>query len=86
VLARPAHATGPRGLWLITDGRPTVRGGSPAAGRHAALAAASLLARQAIPAAVLDTEPGPVRLGFARALAKQLGAEYAHVDSFLRSN
>jgi len=63
-------------LVVVTDGRAT--GGRDAlahAGR-----AAGLLAAQGTASVVLDCESGPVRLGLARTLAGQLGAQAVTLD------
>lgn len=60
-------------LVVVTDGRSA--GDEASLGRSAALAA-----RAADDRLVIDTEPGPIRLGRARALAALLGARFASLD------
>ncbi|GAB4425056.1 MAG: hypothetical protein Kow0031_04410 [Anaerolineae bacterium] len=60
-------------LVLVTDGRGNV--GQPAQVRQAASALAG------VPALVLDSEQGFVRLGSAREVAGWLGADYLRLDS-----
>jgi magnesium chelatase subunit D len=59
-------------LVVVTDGRHT-SGGDPAA-------AAALLARERVPAVVVDCETGPVRLGLAGRLAEVLHAEWLPLE------
>jgi magnesium chelatase subunit D len=65
-------------LVLVSDGRANVAlaNGDPFAD---ALAQARLLRAAGIGAVVVDTEDGPVRLGRARILALELGAEYVRL-------
>lgn len=60
-------------LVVVTDGRHT-RGVDP-------VAAAGLLARDRIPAVVVDCESGPVRLGLAARLAGALGGDWLPLGS-----
>ncbi|MET0266559.1 MAG: VWA domain-containing protein, partial [Duganella sp.] len=79
-LARAAANAGSRGanpplLVLLTDGKGNValsEGGDP---WRQALALAEALAQQRLPALVIDTENGYLRLGRAAQLAQALGAE-----------
>jgi magnesium chelatase subunit D len=63
---------------LVSDGRANVAlaNGDPFAD---ALAQARLLRAAGIGAVVVDTEDGPVRLGRARTLAVELGAQYVRL-------
>jgi len=65
-------------LVLVSDGRANVAlaNGDPFAD---ALARARLLRAAGIGAVVVDTEDGPIRLGRARILALELGAEYVRL-------
>jgi len=65
---------------LVTDGRAT--GGADPMGE--ALRAASSLAGLGAPALVVDAEEGPVRLGFARGIARALAAPCVRLED-LRS-
>jgi magnesium chelatase subunit D len=65
---------------LVTDGRAT--GGADPMGE--ALRAASHLAGLGAPALVVDAEEGPVRLGFARGVARALAAPCVRLEE-LRS-
>jgi magnesium chelatase subunit D len=63
-------------LVLVTDGRATW----PAAGAfEAALAEAARLGRMRVRGLCIDMEVGRVRFGQARALARELNADYAHI-------
>ncbi len=53
-------------LLVLTDGR---------------LSSAPALAASLCPALLVDIESAPIRLGRARALASQLGAQYCHIDN-----
>ena len=68
---------------VVTDGRATSAGPSPATGPSgtgdptaAALAAAAEIATAGIEALVVDAENGDIRLGLARRLAETMGAHY----------
>lgn len=63
-------------LVLMTDGRPT--SGLDPLGE--ALRAARRLAGRRVPAIVVDTEDGPVRLGLARVVAGAMGARYIRLE------
>ena len=63
-------------LVVVTDGRAT---GGPGAVADAHRTAAQLAARR-VPAVVIDTEQGFVRLGLAAELARCLGAPHVEVD------
>jgi magnesium chelatase subunit D len=73
--------TGDRGLApllvVVTDGRATRGGDDPDAAAHAA---AAPIARDRIPAVVVDAETGSPRLGLARDLAVAMGAEHVLLD------
>jgi len=60
-----AHPTEQQRLLLVTDGRLKEWPGLP---------------RFVCPALLVDIESGPVRLGRAMQLARQLGAEYRHIE------
>jgi magnesium chelatase subunit D len=77
-LASTGQRTAVPTLVLVSDGRANVAlaNGDPFAD---ALAQASLLRAAGIAAVVVDTEDGPVRLGRARILALELGAEYVRL-------
>ena len=63
---------------VVTDGRATSAGPSPATGPiPVALAAAADIAAAGIEALVVDAEDGDLRLGLARQLAEAMGATYA---------
>ena len=67
-------------LIVITDGRataPLVPGGDAAA---EAMKEAERIARRKLPAAVIDTETGFVKLGLAKKLAQKMNASYFRVD------
>jgi magnesium chelatase subunit D len=65
-------------LVVVTDGRATgARGGDHVGQAHAA---AGLLAAGGTAAVVVDCESGPVRLGLAAALGRQLGAETLRLE------
>jgi magnesium chelatase subunit D len=72
------RATVPK-LVVVSDGRANVAlaGGDPYAD---ALAQARVLRASGVGAVVVDTEEGAVRLGRARALAVELGAEYVRLS------
>ncbi|MFS3130820.1 VWA domain-containing protein [Nocardioides sp. Bht2] len=59
-------------LLLITDGRATAGNDAVARSQQAAAHLAAL----GVPAVVIDSEDGPMRLGLARRLAAHLGAEH----------
>jgi magnesium chelatase subunit D len=64
-------------LVLVTDGRATW----PAAGAfETALAEAARLGRMRVRGLCIDMEVGRVRFGQARALARELNADYAHIQ------
>lgn len=54
-------------LLILTDGR---------------LRESAALERSLCPAMLVDIESAPIRLGRARQMAEQLGAEYRHIDTF----
>lgn len=65
---------------LLTDGRgnlPLRPGGDPEA---QAVEVAGLLGRSGVAGLVIDTEAGPVRLGLARAIAREWGADCRPLD------
>ncbi|MBQ4421546.1 MAG: hypothetical protein II880_00495, partial [Schwartzia sp.] len=67
-------------LIVITDGRattPLVPGGDATA---EAMNEAERIAKRKLPAAVIDTENGFVKLGLAKKLAKKMEASYFRVD------
>lgn len=66
-------------LVLVTDGRANAApaGLDPV---RAAAARAEVLRSMDVDALVVDTEQGPVRLGIARALARQLGGEHVRLE------
>ena len=67
-------------LIVITDGRattPLVPGGDATA---EAMNEAERIAKRTLPAAVIDTETGFVKLGLAKKLAKKMEASYFRVD------
>jgi magnesium chelatase subunit D len=66
---------------LLTDGRANVGfgGGNPLTD---AVAAAAALARRGVRALAIDTETGPVRMGWTRRIADALGAECRTLDEF----
>jgi magnesium chelatase subunit D len=64
-------------LVVVTDGRAT--GGADAVARS--LAAAGHVAGLGVSTVVIDGEDGPLRLGLAARLARQLGAEYLPVSA-----
>ncbi len=72
-------------LVLLSDGKANValQGGDP---WKESLALASLLARRGIPALVLDTETGYLRLGRASQLAQALGAECLTLEELSAEN
>jgi magnesium chelatase subunit D len=66
-------------LVLVSDGRATA--GPPGADPvQSALAAASAVRRQGVPAVVVDAEDGPTRLGLAAELAVAMGARYLTLE------
>lgn len=62
---RRSHPGERQQLWLLTDGR---------------LRELPALAPLSCPALLIDIESGPLRLGRARTLAAELGAEYRHIN------
>jgi magnesium chelatase subunit D len=62
---------------VVTDGRATRGGDDPVAAAHRA---AALVARDGIPAVVVDAETGSPRLGLARDLATAMGAELVALE------
>jgi magnesium chelatase subunit D len=73
-------------LVLLSDGKANVAlndGGDP---WQETLRFAELLADRSIPALVLDTETGYLRLGRARQLANALGAEYLTLEELSAEN
>jgi magnesium chelatase subunit D len=75
-----AAGNAPPLLVLLTDGKANValsEGGDP---WRESLAMADMLAERGVPALVLDTESGYLRLGRAAQLAQALGAEYLTLE------
>jgi magnesium chelatase subunit D len=76
-----AGRTGDRALAplvvVVTDGRATRGGDDPVAAAHRA---AARIARDRMPAVVVDAEVGPARLGLARDLALAMAAEHVLLD------
>ncbi|TAN71322.1 MAG: VWA domain-containing protein [Methylobacter sp.] len=73
-------------LVLLSDGRANVAlrvGNDP---WQESLSFAALLAERGVPALVLDTETGYLRLGKARQLAEALGAEYLTLEELSAEN
>ncbi len=73
VISRAAPR-GPVTVVLVTDGRATAAGTSPAAASSDATEAARDLARAGVTVVVVDSERGRTRLGRARELAERAGA------------
>jgi magnesium chelatase subunit D len=63
-------------LVVVTDGRAT---GGPNAITHAHTAARKLASRRELTSIVVDAESGPVRLGLAAALARELGGQHVTI-------
>jgi len=80
LLRQPGERERPVLLVLLSDGRANVAldGGEPMADAYAQ---ARGLRQAAVPALVLDSETGPVRLGLARKLATELGADYQELGA-----
>jgi len=73
-------------LVLLSDGKanvPLITGNDP---WQESLEFAHLLAKRGVPALVLDTETGYLRLGKARQLAQALGAEYLTLEELSAEN
>ncbi|HAT30637.1 MAG TPA: magnesium chelatase, partial [Janthinobacterium sp.] len=84
-LNRAAHNAPPL-LVILTDGKANValdEGGDP---WRESLAMAELLAARGVPALVLDTESGYLRLGRAAQLAQTLGAECLTLEQLSADN
>ena len=80
-LERARHSQQQPILVLVTDGRANVSDpdASPSPARSPledAIAAAHELRIAGVPALVIDTEEGPVRMGLARTIAEALDATY----------
>ncbi|MGZ8257457.1 MAG: VWA domain-containing protein, partial [Gallionella sp.] len=73
-------------LVLLTDGKANVALNDGADPWHQSLRLAELLASQSIPALVLNTETGYLRLGKARQLAQALGAECLTLEELSAEN
>jgi len=73
-------------LVLLTDGKANVALNDGADPWQQSLRLAELLATQSIPALVLDTETGCLRLGKARQLAQALGAECLTLEELSAEN
>jgi magnesium chelatase subunit D len=85
LVKRPADAMPPL-LVLLTDGKANVAladGGDP---WRETLALAGLLAERAVPALVIDTETGYLKLGRATQLAQALGAQCLTLDQLSADN
>jgi magnesium chelatase subunit D len=68
-------------LVLVTDGRVTGPRGAPrGAALDGAVAAAAGLAARGVPAVLVDTEDGPVRLGLGGRVAAALGAPWLRLE------
>lgn len=85
LLRQPEERERPVLLVLLSDGRANVAldGGEPMADAYAQ---ARALRQAAVPALVLDSETGPVRLGLARKLATELGADYQELGALDEAN
>lgn len=73
-------------LILVTDGRAnsqTMDGSNPV---DAALKMASYIRKAKITALVIDTEKGFIKLGLAKTLAREMGANYYHIDKLSQEN
>ena len=82
---RPGDAMPPL-LVLLTDGKANVAlatGGDP---WRETLALAGLLAERSVPALVIDTETGYLKLGRATQLAQALGAQCLTLDQLSSEN
>ncbi|WP_313692838.1 VWA domain-containing protein [Halorarum halobium] len=66
-------------LVLVTDGRPTGPGGS-ASPVEDAMARATRIGDDRVPAICFDTETGPVRMGLVGEIADRMGASYHRLD------
>jgi magnesium chelatase subunit D len=73
-------------LVLLSDGKANVPLNASGDPWQEALAFAGLLAESGVPAMVLDTETGYLRLGRARQLAHALGAEYLALEQLSAEN
>ena len=73
-------------LVLISDGKANVTLGEGGDAWHQTLALAGLLAERAVPALVIDTETGYLRLGRAAQLAQALGAECLALEELSAEN
>jgi magnesium chelatase subunit D len=79
-----AAPSGPVTVVLITDGRATAAGTSPAAASSDAAEAARELVRAGVAVVVVDSERGRTRLGRARELAERVGAVLVHLEELER--
>jgi magnesium chelatase subunit D len=70
-------------LILVTDGRPN-RGVTRADPMQESLSICRRLAATGLPAVVVDTEVGVIRLGLASRLAMALSAPYVRLESLIR--
>ena len=71
---------------LVTDGRATnglEKNSNPV---EDALQKAKKIRLRKLPAAVIDTESGFIKLGLAKQIAKEMGASYFHVDKMTEDN
>ncbi len=85
-LAKARASGAPPLLVLLSDGKanvPLTEGADP---WHESLALAARLAERGVPALVLDTETGYLRLGRARQLAQTLGAECIRLEDLSAEN
>lgn len=73
-------------LILITDGRATTALDKKTDPVKDALTEAKRIGQRHIPAAVIDTESGFIKLGIAKELAQKMGASYFHVDKIREDN
>jgi magnesium chelatase subunit D len=83
VIARAAPR-GPATVVLVTDGRATAAGTSPAAASSDAVEAARELVRAGVTVVVVDSERGRTRLGRARELAERAGAVLVPLEELER--
>ncbi|MBQ9377639.1 MAG: VWA domain-containing protein [Schwartzia sp.] len=65
---------------LITDGRATMPMAKDGDAVQDALGEAASIGKRGLPAAVIDTENGFIKLGLAKKLAKEMGASYFQMD------
>ncbi|MCQ2373020.1 MAG: VWA domain-containing protein [Phascolarctobacterium sp.] len=73
-------------LILVTDGRANSKLNDNENPVEAAIKMAQYIRKAKITALVLDTEKGYVKLGLAKTIAREMGANYYHIDKLSQEN